>query len=161
MERGDTKRIAVIGCGRSGTKFISERLNLGHERYNENGIADWSLTTDGYFSKPEDDLIYLHQVRHPLKTISSCQTIDDERVWAFIAKYIDLKNDELVLRCMKYWYYWNLLAEAKAVYTYRVEQLGFSTANTRLHTDLTWNDLYKTDEDLTNKIITLSLRYGY
>ena len=162
MESESTGRtkIAVIGCGRSGTKFISEYLNLGHEKYGENGIADWSLTTDGYFSEHIDGLIYIHQVRHPLDTISSCQTLADTS-WEFIERYISFGNDCLIRKCMKYWYYWNLYAEEKAEFTYRVESIKQSKANTRPHSSLTWHTLEQIDMNLTYKIKQLAIKYGY
>ena len=78
------------------------------------------------------------------------------------------------------------MAEKKAIYTYRVENIenelekllligGFDTtadnehkleaisnrSSVRKHLNLTWNDLKETDKALTNKIITMSRRYGY
>ncbi|MEO0878065.1 MAG: hypothetical protein AAFY48_25970, partial [Bacteroidota bacterium] len=92
-------------------------------------------------------------------------------------------KDFAVLRGMKYWYYWNQLAEERASFTYRVENLdevlpdllrigGFptqfiqnhdvaKTTNTRPHSGLGWEDLRKEDEGLTKKIIEMAVRYGY
>ena len=86
---------------------------------------------------------------------------------------------------MKYYYYWNKLAEKKAQYTYRIENIEnelqkildigkfnikvdknlikkvSKDVNKREHTKLTWKDLEKEDKDLTNKIRLLAKHYGY
>jgi hypothetical protein len=87
---------------------------------------------------------------------------------------------------MKYWYYWNIMAEKKAVYSYRVEEIdneiyelikigGFNVSsdiislkstimknvNSRKHSNLCWEDLKRADSNLSQKIYNLSLHYGY
>jgi hypothetical protein len=95
---------------------------------------------------------------------------------------IDFENDSKILKAMKYWYYWNLKAENKAVFTYQIEEFDkhlnqllrigkfFSVknesvintkTNTRKHIYLSWDDLYKEDEVLTNNIKNLAIKYGY
>jgi hypothetical protein len=83
---------------------------------------------------------------------------------------------------MKYWYYWNIKAEKKAIFSYKIEEfdknlnnllkLGNFAAvdnlshvntktNTREHTNLSWEDLLKEDEVLTKSIMALATSYGY
>lgn len=194
-------KIVVIGCGRSATKFVSQLfyelgIQIGHERLEKHGIASWALVPDTYTRVwgPSYNLVrhlempIVHQVRNPLAVISSAMTVfSDQRTWNFIGKFIPInENDSLILRSMKYWYFWNLLAEKKAIHSYRVENIEneletlleigrFKTTgdkegvlrilskkiHSRKHTELCWDDLKKTDEVLTNKILNLSRRYGY
>lgn len=195
------QKLAIIGCGRSATRFSSRLfqnlgIQIGHERLEKQGIASWTLVPDT--SKmvwgPSYNLIrYLnmpmvHQVRHPLDVISSVETVfSDKGTWDFIRNFIPIDDDDsLILKSMKYWYYWNILAEEKAVYTYRIENITeemrklikigqfdiscdlastlgniSKTINTRKHPLLSWDDLKKTDERLTNMIIVLAKKYGY
>jgi hypothetical protein len=121
------KRLLIIGCGRSGTRYVSKvlgrcGLKMGHERPGENGMASWvSLCRPGEIE--EYDFVF-HQVREPLGVISSFQTVMN-RSWRKIydaEPRIDREEPKL-LRCMKYWLYWNQLCEEKARKTYRVENI--------------------------------------
>lgn len=193
------KILCIIGCGRSGTNFSNQYfenlgLKIGHEKLKKNGISSWCLvpnTTERLWGPSWQDIKHFdksvfHQVRHPLKVISSLQTITTKS-WDFISKFIPIKKQDcLILKAMKYWYYWNLLAEKKAIYTYKVEDIDkeldkiFQVAsfkmpedkndilkkisrkvNTRKHSSLTWKDLEKEDKELTRKIKSLAKRYGY
>lgn len=82
------RKIMVIGCGRSGTTFTSKifkthNIKIGHERLDNDGISSWYLVSDQdeVFLGPSFNQIknlnmpIVHQVRHPLKSISSMQAI--------------------------------------------------------------------------------------
>jgi len=119
------ERILIIGCGRSGTKytkmlFTLAGLKVGHEKDAENGTVDWHKTCE----KDPAYGVTLHQVRDPLKVISSCHTIMG-RSWDFICKNEPkiIRGEPLLLRCMKYWFYWNQRAQVNARWSYRVESL--------------------------------------
>jgi hypothetical protein len=48
MKQRNHSKLAIIGCGRSGTKYVSELfnslgINIGHERLDKHGIASWTL----------------------------------------------------------------------------------------------------------------------
>ncbi len=126
-----------------------------------------------------------HQVRHPLKVISSVQT-EGEPSWKYIRAHTPeiTQEDSLVVKCAKYWYYWNLKAEQQAELTYQVEQIDhvwdeFSrrlgrkldrspleqlphNLNARIHTELSWKDLeLELDPELYHNILTLAQHYGY
>ena len=127
-----------------------------------------------------------HQVRHPLKTMSSCTT-EPSWSWKFICKHIpEIKIDEpLIVRCAKYWYYWNCRAEKKAEWTYRVEdmenaldemskRLGISLEKNVLQNvptnvnsrqrkiEYCWADIKAAvDPELYHKILSLANSYGY
>jgi hypothetical protein len=136
----------IIGCGRSGTRFINELfeangLHIGHEQMGKDGIVSWTLVPDtdkrawmpsipkGKLWVPSFkelaplNLPIVHQVRHPLEVVSSMQTAK-RRDWWFISRFLDIeKRDSPVLKNMKYWYHWNRMAETKASHTYRIEDI--------------------------------------
>jgi hypothetical protein len=98
-------------------------------------------------------------------------------------------KQQLLLMASRYWHFWNLLAEAKATVTVQVENLTASlewlcellkvdyrpgvadsvsnTTNGRyLYTDglywvVSWDDLYRLDDKLCDKIKLLAETYGY
>lgn len=194
-------KIAIIGCGRSGTKYVSKLFNsigikIGHERLEKNGIASWTLVPytnvevwgPSFYKIRAMGFPIVHQVRNPLKVISSVTTVfSDKKTWDFISEHIPIDNSETIIhKAMKYWYYWNLMAEKKAKYTYKVEDIEahfndllrigkfevntdissiFTTVstkvNSRKHNEISWNDLQKEDYELSQKIYELSSHYGY
>jgi hypothetical protein len=191
-ERG----LVIVGCGRSGTTYTSKKMkslgiDIGHERLKKDGISSWYLVSDQFkvplgpnFEQIKKlTLPIVHQVREPLQCISSMLAIG--RIsYEFLSNEIpiDFENDSKILRAMKYWYYWNLKAESKAIFTYQIEefsqildelleigQFSLSTekfktdvnTNSRKHIDLAWSDLNKEDENLCHKIKELGRKYGY
>jgi hypothetical protein len=128
------KRVLVTGAGRSGTKyicFVLKRLGLDvqHERMGHDGIASWCMAVDtarspwGVPRSAYDFAHVLHQVRHPLATISSCTTFKDES-WRFICEQVECSaDDSVLLRAAKYWLLWNERAEEGATWRLRVEDL--------------------------------------
>jgi hypothetical protein len=167
----EMNNLVIIGCGRSGTKFISKHLGLGHEKLEDSGLACWQSVVDGngfYDIQPGDFI--LHQVRHPLDVISSCHTILMQSSWELIHRHIDSvdEEDSLLSKCMNYWYHWNLMAEKRALATYRVEdvfsEVSHST-NTRkeweAYNRIEWIDLKREDRKLCKAIRKLAKRYGY
>ena len=127
-------RILITGCGRSGTNYVAKLLNstglpFSHEGFPKKGLAAWPLAVKHDDEMPwmlfkQGDITFtpiLHQVRHPLAVIASTQTFAKSS-WNYITKYIPLHDDDsLLLKCMKYWYYWNLEAEKISEWTYRLE----------------------------------------
>lgn len=181
------QKIIILGCPRSGTKFISEIFNIngiqiGHEKMGSFGISSWCLVSgdDKVCHGPSyekvlnifgnNSLIY-HQVRNPLQTISSLTTIS-KKSFDFVKNYIPMDSKEsLNLKCMKFWYYWNLMAEKLTTNRYRIEDVDFllpnfkglnqKNINSRRHVNLNWDDLRMENEELANNIKVLSERYGY
>lgn len=135
------KKVLITGCPRSGTKYIAIVLNafgypIGWEKMEIGGLVDWEVTfwdTEKllYKVKPvqsdiriQDFDTILHQVRTPLRVIESMHIIDEGN-WnkaLFSIKEIK-KTDSKLLKCMKWWYYWNLKAESIAEWTYKIEDL--------------------------------------
>lgn len=129
--------------------------------------------------------LIIHQVREPLAAISSMQSLGSPS-WRFLESLIpiSLQNDSKVLLAMKYYYYWNLKTEEIARNRVKVEDFGErikdildqhnieykdinvtlnqkSKVNTRLHSKLSWDDLYEEDRVLAEKIKILGKKYNY
>ena len=198
LQRINNKKqgLAIIGCGRSGTTytsifFKSIGIYIGHERLKKDGISSWYLVSDQhkvplgptYYEIKKLDLVIVHQIRHPLQSVSSMQALGKSS-WEFLSDEIDidLTNDTKILMAMKYWYYWNLKAEKKSVFSYQIEKIDkifhellaignfpvkdipnniSKKTNTRKHIDLNWSNLEMEDKVLTQKIKKLSIKYGY
>jgi hypothetical protein len=192
--------LLVTGCGRSGTTYMATFLEKSgyeilHERLGKEGVVSWPMSVDslspwGPLSKQSFQHVF-HQVKHPLPVLTSwminLSNLNRDE-WVFIRRHVpEIKlSDSLIVHCAKYWYYWNLLAEKKAEWRYRIEDLvdilpefmqrsGLildykvleqipSNCNTWLDTryKLTWNDLKRElPRDLYQKIRDMAYRYGY
>jgi len=192
--------VLITGCGRSGTTFISRALtgaglDVRHEYLGKDGSASWYMNVENanapYGCSSTVGLRFthiFHQVRHPLKTIASINYSSHASSFAYVAAYvpeIDLIHDSRLVQTAKYWYYWNLLAEAKAEWRYRIEDIDLvwdeigqrlgvyldpsvlsqlsRKTNTRGDTGkLTWKQLKANiPADLFADIQSMALRYGY
>lgn len=187
--------ILVVGCPRSGTCFIStlfkeHGFDVGHEAWGRDGIACWRLAGNSDFWRGfnlcpreiQGAHPAVHQVRHPLGTISSLLTIA-EVSWDIMAKSIPLRTKHPLHRAMQAYILWNRLAQQRASYTYRVENIrqeypelcrragfvstlkpDFATSektNGRPHESLSWADLESVDAPLAMQVRALSVEYGY
>ena len=130
--------LAVVGCGHSGTFFIAEMfqhlgIDVRHELVGRDGVAGWNFTHLLRAQFPEFGLprktVVFHQVRHPLKVISSVQSMLDQ-TWidmqdraAYRGYSWNPLNDEHPVRGMRYYLAWNCFAESIAEYRYRVEAI--------------------------------------
>jgi len=172
---------------------------ISHEQLGKNGMVCWHVTPENwheYFEDTFPDLPrltkkkypmsngidkdamiedcgftdMLHQIRNPLDVISTVQAWEDE-VWNYIKNFIPIEeSDNKILKCMKYWYYWNLLAEKRTKRRYCVEDLTALFGDI-MHIDsnsmkdeyakLSWEDLDKTDKELALKIRDKGREYGY
>lgn len=181
------KKLVVIGCGRSGTGFSTRLfqelgLDIKHEEMGKDGTSSWPATLWNHL--PQEFEHIFHQVREPLNAISSIQTFV-EGSWRFIGRQNFFKlTDDKILNSANYWYHWNLLAETRTDFRYRVEdifdllplicsELGMEYKdlsylkekgiNSRKGTfdKLTWGTIKEKNEALYNKIYNMALRYGY
>lgn len=206
--------IIILACGGSGTNYISEifkqiGLQVGHEQLGKDGIVDWRLNAFTRISKDNikrhckekgistsiftyldrvrysTNNICLHQVRHPLKNISSSYCwLGDHGAREYLSKFSSINlNEDKLLSAMKYWYEWNRFAEYRASFRYQIEKLeeiwsdfcrksGINTRvefpskvskqiGTRSANYFTWENLRSVDSSLTDKIIMQANRYGY
>lgn len=193
------RRLLIIGCGSSGTSYMSKVLKkcavkVKHEHHGKEGVVSWKMTVDaeevpsGHSRKGYHFAHIFHQVRHPLKMISSFYNTEPPGSWEFIMKHVpEINKDDLeIVKCAKYWYYWNTLAEQQAEWTYRIEEIDHQwdefekrlgkrldkralkniprNVNTRgsHRFEFTWDDLeQQLDPDLYQKVRTLAQKYGY
>lgn len=193
----EKKMIIITGCGRSGTQYMWRVLrdlgfDVGHEEWGKDGQVGFHAAVNlrgaalnrpwREVQDPENDVV-LQQVREPLGTISSVQTFQDYS-WDFICEHSAVdRHAPLVVRCMQYWYFWNLMAERWASFIYQIERLetawpticeniGIDRSTPlpeetrkdrhfRTHTNLTWQDLSIADPGLTEDIRILAEHYGY
>lgn len=192
------KTLLIIGCARSGTTYIADvlqkgGLQIGHERMKRDGISSWDLTVNpkkGRWKVCPEKFHFahiFHQVRDPLKCISSVYKTEDQKSWNYILAHMPEIHDEdsHLVKCAKYWYFWNLKAEERAEWTYRVEDIDLlwdefekrlgkkirrehiqnvpKDTNTKgAHADFTWEDLQKEIEpNLYRNIQLLAQKYGY
>jgi len=135
----------ITGCARSGTTFLYEALKksgvkVGHEMLAQDGCVAWQCAFDKSYGSykwnfPVGTIRFnriLHVVRDPIKVITSMynQSIPPahaswNHAWRYICSVcpeISL-NDPPLIRCAKYWYYWNLSAEKRAAFTFRIEDV--------------------------------------
>lgn len=132
----DEKFMLITGCARSGTQYITKVMQLSgldimHENVGYHGSASWLMAVEDVATPygPGCEGIkfqhVLHQVRDPLKVISSVYTTEPKCSWEYIIKHIPQIRwtDPRIVKCAKYWYYWNLKSEEKAELTYRIEDL--------------------------------------
>lgn len=158
--------LLITGCPRSGTSYIATvmrevlGLRFGHEIRLKDGLADWRATDDHYDHKPFKTIF--HQVRHPLSTISSFDTMLPQSR-ALIEKTVKVKNaDSKLFKFMKYWYHWNVEAESLAPsLTYRIENLADMLVPicTELGIKEVKQDFYKIPKDINTR--KGSPRYHY
>lgn len=175
-----TKQLLVIGTGRCGTKYVSRLLqsaglDVGHEKLGEDGIAAWRWAMP-HVRKSHAFFRLVHVVREPLACIASLQTIQGGS-WRWIIKHSPVQPSMSgTKRAMWHWWHWNLLCQAQASATVRLEDLpllaedvfGVSVAadtptniNARRHGPVTWDDLRRESATLTDAIRALARQYGY
>jgi hypothetical protein len=192
--------LLITGCGRSGTAYIQEFLSasgmgITHEKtMGDHGCVSWLMAADcdwapwGPLSRKYAFDHIFHQVRAPIKVIQSLYNFPPLATWKWIATIIPeiQLSDPPLTKAAKYWYYWNLMAESKAEWTYRIEDIdtAYEEMSRRLGVPLTakvlktipknkntrgepnrvitWKILHnELDRDLFHKVRDLAIRYGY
>lgn len=125
------KKIMVVGCGRSGTLYITKVLevlgfDIGHERLNKDGMASWFHSfgqrqknvlrrelTDMY-----KEILFLHLVRNPIKVIESMSIVSKDKIRRALQYYKDLCPDlagdyQGLDLATSYWVEWNRQTEKR------------------------------------------------
>lgn len=200
---GYKRLILITGCMRSGTTYSAKLLTLagmkiGHECMDKDGCVSWCMAVDsdcapwGPGAKEYRFKYVFHQVRNPLKVISSLYSTSlasgRKISWTFVCRHIPeiRMEDTEIAKAAKYWYYWNLQAEKKAGYRFRIEdfdtaidkienkigikldKLALSNLSRKTNNwgpivnSITWEDI---KNELSEKEYTgiqeMALRYGY
>jgi hypothetical protein len=214
----DKPYFLITGCGSSGTRYVAKvfrtlGLSVEHERKGgQDGLSSWYCGIPKAIFTPREahlkyslppykaatwktfpegrEVVVLHQTRHPLKVISTVQRYS-KGSWQFIYRALDWRIDPeepLLLRCMKYWLYWNEAVEQVAQYRYQIEEFEQAwpticdmirrprlnryfdkvkkvstrtNSRTSKYEPRTWEDLKKEDLRLTEQIIIKGKEYGY
>ncbi len=191
----------VTGCAHSGTAYTARLLcelglDVGHERGGKNGVVAWELAATGapWMLDPELDAatgrydVVLHQVRHPLRVITTAQFIHSHPhpVWPYIAAHVALGEREPPLRrAMKFYVLWNELAARRGCWRFKIEDVddafdeicarigaaSDTSALARVPRDtnshrqgkpqLTWGDLRGCDRRWCGRVEALAEEYGY
>ena len=175
-------KIIVVGCPRSGTGYASKFFNIGHEELNKNGISSWCLVFNNVlygpnlqqvknFFKNSEVKIY-HQVRNPLKVISSFQSMSP-RAHDYFIKELNLSNlSSFLEKYIKIWVETNKKCELISEFTYQLENIETTfpdilpyknkNYNTRKHSAFNINDFNNIeDKILLREFKDLSSKYGY
>ena len=115
--------VAVLCTGRSGSKYLAERVALAgvhgfmHEKMGHYGGVGWPLLVHEHAANTK----FYHQVRNPYKTISSLTTHVDSLFEFVYEKMGMVQPGNRLHAAAQYWMTWNAMAEKKAQFTYRVE----------------------------------------
>lgn len=152
-------KIAVLGTGRSGTKFFAAVLSeLGkdvkHEAMGADGIASWCLVADvkdaiygpGGASLT-DDFAIGHQLRNPLKTIGSLTTFNKSS-WRYISENSLELPSVIMHRAMVHWLDWNQRAVDISAHNWKLEDLEYRQPEILKSigwevSDAEWKEAYK------------------
>ena len=199
MMRDEGAKILITGTGRSGTHFTSKVLqklgmDMPHERMGVDGTVSWKHIRGGRFEVVGKGRVQevcdscfstvLHQVRHPLKVISSMQTFGISS-WTYMEKFIDLDLDAPpLIKGMQGWVQWNELVEEKAVWRFQIEQIAVvfdqlcyhcgipdqtmpaipregRDSRSKRYKPISWLDLRKADLSLASQVQEKASLYGY
>ena len=183
-------RRLILAYPRSGTVYTAKivkahGIEFGHEDQNPENQSDGTISFLKLNNTCEFDVI-LHQLRDPLKTISSATKILVPRTYRqfYALLNIDKADQERskLYRIMLTWLRFNERAEKVAEWRYRIENIdevypelcrrlkiklkkGFPSrnrlVNSRPHPMLTWDDLDKEDFALSQRIKEKAKQYGY
>ena len=178
----------ILAYPRSATTYTAKMLQAHGLKFGQENRGDQTDGTISYFKVhyPHKYNVVLHQVRDPLKTISSAVTVLAKRTHNEFNILFDIdiadRDKSKLYQVMQTWLMLNELAEEKAEWRYRIEDIDevYSelcqrlkiqpkekfpplnrNVNTRPHPMLTWSDLDKEDYILSQRIKEKTKQYGY
>jgi len=191
--------ILISGTPRSGTHYSAAvfqaiGVKLKHEEVDEDGAVSWVHIVEDTFYVPERKRTreifdpgftrIIHQVRHPLKSISSMQTLRPCS-WEYMGRHVAIDMDApLPVRAMQAWIRWNSLIGERSQWRFRIEdyravfgellgQLGLDPvpfpevsrekreSRSSRYPMLGWENLLHADAGLAGEVADLAVRYGY
>lgn len=143
----EEKSLLVIGCPRAATRYTSKVWNkagvkVGHEYTGPDGSVTHLFAVDceeypywpwnppkgkvAHVGERRSDFEFLntwHQVREPLKSITSMSLVVSKNAWEWFSDHIPIapKNPNKLYLSMQLWLHWNQKCEDVATWTYRVE----------------------------------------
>lgn len=181
------KRTRILAHGRSGTTYMAQVLqmagmDIGHEVDRPHGTVGAILLKDKHDAPLQSYGLILHQVRDPLRVISSTTTAkmqNLEETWNRIGVTIQPRNE--LHAAMASWLAYNQWAEERATYRYQIERIdsvwpelcsliglrrqpppwAARDTNSRQHKEYLWDELVEEDESLATQIWLKAQKYGY
>lgn len=183
-------RRLILAYPRSGTVYTAKivkahGIEFGHEDQNPENQIDGTISFLELNNTCEFDVV-LHQIRDPLKTISSSAKVLVPRSCHQLYGLLDIdKADQeksKLYRTMLTWLRFNERAEKVAEWRYRIEDIDEvypelcqrlriepkkkflsknKNINHRSYPILAWDDLDKEDFDLSQRIKEKAKQYGY
>jgi hypothetical protein len=181
-------RRLILAYPRSATTYTARMIQAHGLKFGHENRGDQTDGAISYFKihYPCKFDVILHQVRDPLKTISSAVTVLAKRTHNEFYILFDIEKADreksVLYRVMLTWLMLNELAEKGTEWRYRIEDIdkvypelcqrldiqpkeGFPSldrrVNTRPHPMLAWNDLDKEDFALSQRIKEKAKQYGY
>jgi hypothetical protein len=195
----------IAACPRSGTHYAANMLraaglDVKHQAWGgKDGLVSHDFAGNPmmasswdqqHHDRPMADVI-LHQVREPLATIGShihfnakVQNQSAKSWWDYVCRCMvpyPLGTDMNLISLADFWIRWNAMAEARACYTYRVEdfkrewpgicavigQKGLPFPEEKVdrrhvpHPEITWGDIWNADRRLYERLGEAAIKYGY
>lgn len=142
------KYVIIASMPRSGSCFITgvlhrAGLRIGHEHPEDGGVAGWTalFPASDFYKKAMDfatdlkkELVWLHQIRHPLSTIESMAAMiarGDWNHWGMPELWRELRGvidyhvmDSLLVCAMKLYIHLDSLVPKQTEFSYRIEDLA-------------------------------------
>ena len=130
------RAVLILSCARAGSLFMAQTarnagLQFGHEEVLADGGVGWKLMLNWQMRMRRCRAI--HQVREPWAAISSLSAgWLDEKWWAKAGAVLGWpRMFPVVYRPAMYWVMWNELCDARAEWTYRVEDVARKCSKAR------------------------------
>jgi len=153
------KKIMVLGFPRSGTGSMAKKLNLGHERENENGISDWHRVIGIGYDREKYKII--HVIRNPIDIIASnIFTISPDSI-NFMREGANIENKSLLSTIVEAFIKWtNAIETIGPDEVVNIEDIDM-IRNSRPHPKLNWTDLKQLPPELVRELHIIAIKYGY
>ena len=130
-----TKPFLIVGCGRSGTEYISKvmehhGIQCSHELiFNLTKNPRWFSNEASWLAVPfieeakKQGYVIFHQMRDPVKVINSVAQRTDLPYWQYIKQFIPIQGSFGDM-AVQYWYMWNRWIGQQADWIYKVESIA-------------------------------------
>lgn len=195
----------IVASPRSGTHYITNKLraagiDVKHQKWGgKDGLVSHDFAGNPMMASSWDQQhqdrptpnVILHQIREPLAVIGShlhfnskIQNKSAKKWWEYVCRCMipyPLGADMNLISLADFWIRWNAMAEARACYTYKVENLkeewpgicaiigrkGLPFLAKKVdrrhvpHPEITWDDILEADSNLYSRLKLAASHYGY
>lgn len=143
----DVKKFIIVGCGRSGTMYMSKVFEIlgykvGHEGFKNNGTSSWYIVERRHAQRVKElmsghNATYIHIVRNPMDVISSmnrCEMLKNRLALDFVRYTYEGFEGYGITAIAKWWVLWNMEAVNNFAidFTLPIEQLEYPDAVKKL-----------------------------